>query len=70
MPRRTRKIDIDTAIDNINQDRTCNCCYYTDRADNASRPEEYLLDSGATTLVMMIEENVIDIEDSTGYVLA
>ena len=53
----------------IDQNNACKSCYFTDKANGESSPQEYLLDSGATTHVMMTDKNAIDIEDSTGYVL-
>ena len=62
-------------LDKINQNRTCNSCYYTNSRVSASRgeregsTEEYLLDSGATTHVMTTDVNAIAITNTTGYVL-
>jgi hypothetical protein len=65
----TSEIDIGEEIYKINPKTACNSCYFTDRANSESSSKEYLLDSGATTHVMMTDENAIDIIDSTGYVL-
>jgi hypothetical protein len=68
-----------TALDKLNNN-ACNCCFYSNRVDKSTtfrsildsgenKPEEYLLDSGATTHVMMTDRHAINIQHSTGYVL-
>jgi hypothetical protein len=55
----------DRIVETAKQQQRRECVSYVQRKG----PEEYLLDSGATTHVMTSYENAINIQNSTGYVL-